>query len=294
MRPRDERPVPRAQPRDHRGRQPRRHHGADPGAFRAQDLPLIGGGDTYYAVFTESGGLKANDEVRIAGVRVGKVDEVELAGDQVGSPSRSTTRLDFGAETAAAIKDQDAARRDVPGARAGRLRPARRGRRRSRGRAPPRRTTWWRRSRAWPRPPSRSTPTSSPSRSPRWPTSPATPPRSSAAPSTAWPAVGQRRGARRPDQLAAAEPRPRLDRPRRPRPGHRHADGGRRRAVPGAGRSAAQADPRPAGLHLAALQELTLLVRQCRADLKPALDPPRERGRRCSTRTRTTSTTACG
>ena len=43
-------------------------------AFRAQDLPLIGGGDTYSAAFTEAGGLKANDEVRIAGVRVGKVD----------------------------------------------------------------------------------------------------------------------------------------------------------------------------------------------------------------------------
>lgn len=35
-------------------------------AFRAQDLPVIGGGDTYYAAFSESGGLKPNDEVRIA------------------------------------------------------------------------------------------------------------------------------------------------------------------------------------------------------------------------------------
>ena len=42
-------------------------------AFRAEDLPLIGGGDTYYAAFSEAGGLKANDEVRVAGVRVGKV-----------------------------------------------------------------------------------------------------------------------------------------------------------------------------------------------------------------------------
>ena len=52
-------------------------------AFRAQDLPLIGGGDTYYAAFSEAGGLKANDEVRIAGVRVGKVETVELDGDHV-------------------------------------------------------------------------------------------------------------------------------------------------------------------------------------------------------------------
>ena len=74
-------------------------------AFRAQDLPLIGGGDTYYAAFSESGGLKANDEVRIAGVRVGKVETVELDGDHVqGRPSGSTTDADFGDETAAAIK----------------------------------------------------------------------------------------------------------------------------------------------------------------------------------------------
>ncbi|MGA9345711.1 MAG: ABC transporter substrate-binding protein, partial [Nocardioidaceae bacterium] len=38
-------------------------------AFRAQDLPLIGGGDIYYAQFSEAGGLKVNDEVRVAGVR---------------------------------------------------------------------------------------------------------------------------------------------------------------------------------------------------------------------------------
>ena len=52
-------------------------------AFRAQDLPLIGGGDTYYASFAESGGLRVNDEVRIAGVRVGKVNSVELDGNVV-------------------------------------------------------------------------------------------------------------------------------------------------------------------------------------------------------------------
>jgi phospholipid/cholesterol/gamma-HCH transport system substrate-binding protein len=73
-------------------------------AFRAQDLPLIGGGDTYYASFTEAGGLKANDEVRIAGVRVGKVEAVELAGDHVRVTFRVQGDADFGAETGAAIK----------------------------------------------------------------------------------------------------------------------------------------------------------------------------------------------
>jgi phospholipid/cholesterol/gamma-HCH transport system substrate-binding protein len=74
------------------------------GAFRAQDLPLIGGGDTYYAAFSESGGLKANDEVRIAGVRVGKVEKVELAGDHVKVTFRVKTDSAFGAQTAASIR----------------------------------------------------------------------------------------------------------------------------------------------------------------------------------------------
>jgi len=73
-------------------------------AFRAQDLPWIGGGDTYYAAFSESGGLKADDEVRIAGVRVGKVEQVELAGDHVRVAFRVESDSGFGTETRAAIK----------------------------------------------------------------------------------------------------------------------------------------------------------------------------------------------
>jgi phospholipid/cholesterol/gamma-HCH transport system substrate-binding protein len=73
-------------------------------ALRADDLPLIGGGDTYHAMFTEAGGLKVNDEVRIAGVRVGKVDEIELAGDQVKVSFKVEDSADFGADTGAAIK----------------------------------------------------------------------------------------------------------------------------------------------------------------------------------------------
>ena len=73
-------------------------------AFRAQDLPLIGGGDVYYAAFSESGGHKANDEVRIAGVRVGKVEEVTLDGDHVRVAFRVDSGNQFGTETAAAIK----------------------------------------------------------------------------------------------------------------------------------------------------------------------------------------------
>ncbi|CUR61299.1 ABC-type transport system involved, Virulence factor Mce family protein [metagenome] len=73
-------------------------------ALRADDLPVIGGGDTYHAMFTEAGGLKVNDEVRIAGVRVGKVDEIELAGDQVEVSFKVDDTAEFGADTRAAIK----------------------------------------------------------------------------------------------------------------------------------------------------------------------------------------------
>ena len=73
-------------------------------AFRAEDLPLIGGGDTYYAAFTESGGLKANDEVRVAGVRVGKVQEVTLDGDHVRVEFTVDRGVDFGRDTGAHIK----------------------------------------------------------------------------------------------------------------------------------------------------------------------------------------------
>ncbi len=73
-------------------------------AFRAGDLPLIGGGDTYHASFAESGGLKANDEVRIAGVRVGKVTGIELKGNKVDVTFKVDTPSKFGTETEAAIR----------------------------------------------------------------------------------------------------------------------------------------------------------------------------------------------
>jgi phospholipid/cholesterol/gamma-HCH transport system substrate-binding protein len=73
-------------------------------AFKAGDLPLIGGGDTYHAEFKELGGLKANDEVRIAGVRVGKVTGIELDGNKVDVSFKVKTPSKFGPETEANIK----------------------------------------------------------------------------------------------------------------------------------------------------------------------------------------------
>ena len=73
-------------------------------AFKAGDLPVIGGGDTYYASFSEAGGLKPNDEVRIAGVRVGKVRSVELKGARVLVKFQVDNSAQFGKETGAEIK----------------------------------------------------------------------------------------------------------------------------------------------------------------------------------------------
>ncbi len=54
------------------------------GAYRADSLPFIGGGGTTYSAdFTESAGLGEGDEVRIAGVKVGKVTGVSLDGAKV-------------------------------------------------------------------------------------------------------------------------------------------------------------------------------------------------------------------
>jgi phospholipid/cholesterol/gamma-HCH transport system substrate-binding protein len=73
-------------------------------AFRAQDLPLIGGGNTYYARFSDASGLKVDDEVRIAGVRSGKVTSIGLDGGAVKVAFILDTDPAFGADTTASIR----------------------------------------------------------------------------------------------------------------------------------------------------------------------------------------------
>jgi len=51
--------------------------------FNWDNLPLVGGGTTYEAEFTEGAGLQPDDEVRIAGIKVGEVRTVGLADDHV-------------------------------------------------------------------------------------------------------------------------------------------------------------------------------------------------------------------
>lgn len=73
-------------------------------ALRVDSLPLIGGGDTYYADFSDSSGIRPNDEVRIAGVRVGKVTSVDLDDGHVKVGFRITEGARFGRDTNAEIK----------------------------------------------------------------------------------------------------------------------------------------------------------------------------------------------
>ncbi|MGW7261442.1 MCE family protein [Streptomyces sp. NPDC054834] len=73
-------------------------------AFNADSLPFIGGGRTYSAAFSEAGGLRPGDEVRIAGVKVGKVEDVDLDGDHVKVTFKVKGDPRFGTQTGASIR----------------------------------------------------------------------------------------------------------------------------------------------------------------------------------------------
>jgi len=72
-------------------------------AFNASKLPLIGGGTTYSAYFTEAAGLRSGDPVRIAGVKVGSVDSVGLSDNKV-KVSFKVKNAYVGDESTVAIK----------------------------------------------------------------------------------------------------------------------------------------------------------------------------------------------
>lgn len=79
------------------------------GAFHVEDLPFIGGGSTYRAAFRDASGLAPGNEVRVAGVKVGKVTDVGLVQGTGGSYVRVQFRVDDGAvrlgtQTAATIR----------------------------------------------------------------------------------------------------------------------------------------------------------------------------------------------
>jgi phospholipid/cholesterol/gamma-HCH transport system substrate-binding protein len=74
-------------------------------AFNADKIPFIGGGTTYHADFSDAAGLKTGDDVRVAGVKVGKVTSVDLAGAVVRVGLKITSGgVDVGPDTRADIK----------------------------------------------------------------------------------------------------------------------------------------------------------------------------------------------
>jgi phospholipid/cholesterol/gamma-HCH transport system substrate-binding protein len=73
-------------------------------AFNASKLPFLNGGTTYHANFADAAGLKAGDDIRISGVKVGTVTSVELDGAQVRVGMKVNSDMRIGADSRADIK----------------------------------------------------------------------------------------------------------------------------------------------------------------------------------------------
>ena len=93
-------------------------------------VPMLFAQPTYYAQFSDTGGLSGGDKVRIAGVDVGQVRSLEIDGDkvvigysldgtQIGTESRAAIRTD----TILGRKNLEIEPRGIDGA-AGQRRPA--------------------------------------------------------------------------------------------------------------------------------------------------------------------------
>lgn len=72
-------------------------------AFYADSLPVVGGGEVQRVYFAEAAGLKKGNEVRVAGVKVGKVSGIRLDGTRVEVTFRSKG-VELGDQTTAAIR----------------------------------------------------------------------------------------------------------------------------------------------------------------------------------------------
>ncbi|GAA2605869.1 MCE family protein [Actinomadura fulvescens] len=73
-------------------------------AMNLGSIPFISGQRTHTAAFAEAAGLKPNEEVRIAGVKVGKVTATDLDGDHVKVTFRVDNDVKLGDLTRAEIK----------------------------------------------------------------------------------------------------------------------------------------------------------------------------------------------
>lgn len=75
-------------------------------AFSYDKLPFIKGTSDYSAYFAEAGGIKPGSEVRVSGMQVGKVSDVQLDGDKVLVDFTISTGVPLGDRTEAAIKTE--------------------------------------------------------------------------------------------------------------------------------------------------------------------------------------------
>ena len=73
-------------------------------ATQTDKLPVIGCGSTYKADFSEAAGLRPADEVRVAGVKIGKVTGVELERGEVVRTEMCLKGAQLGSETRADIR----------------------------------------------------------------------------------------------------------------------------------------------------------------------------------------------
>lgn len=74
-------------------------------AFNAGNIAALGGGgSTYHAAFTEASDVKVNDDVRIAGIKIGHVTSVKLAGDHVRVAMKLDPGTAVGSDTRADIR----------------------------------------------------------------------------------------------------------------------------------------------------------------------------------------------
>ena len=73
-------------------------------AFNVQAIPFLGGGPKYSAAFSDASGLRTGDDVRLAGVKVGEVEGVDLDGAQVRVEFRVSEPATFGQTTGASIR----------------------------------------------------------------------------------------------------------------------------------------------------------------------------------------------
>jgi len=72
-------------------------------AANFQRLPLVGAGDTYRAEFTDASGLQKGEEVRVAGIKVGTVTDIQLGHAKV-IVSFTVRDVELGERTTAGIE----------------------------------------------------------------------------------------------------------------------------------------------------------------------------------------------